>query len=91
MRVEEVLLVVGQAPLGQDGTAAGDDAGQPVRGERDIAQQDPGMDGEVVHPLLGLFDQGVAEDFPGELFGAAVDLLQGLIDRHRADGHGGVA
>ena len=32
-----------------------------------IAQQHAGVDGEVVDALLGLFDQGVAEDFPGQV------------------------
>ena len=89
--IEEVLLMMGEAPLGHDGAAAGDDAGDPAGGERHIAQQHAGVDGEVVHPLLGLFDEGVAVDVPGEFLGHAVHLLQGLIDRHGADGQHGVA
>ena len=46
------------------------------------------MDGEVVNTLLGLFDEGVAEEIPGEVFDAAVDFLKGLVDGHGADGHG---
>ncbi len=49
------------------------------------------MDGEVVHALLGLLDQGVAEQLPGQVFGDAIDLLQRLVDRHRADRHRRVA
>jgi len=49
------------------------------------------MDGEVVHALLGLLDQGVAEDLPGQLLGLAVDFFQSLVDGHGADGHGRVA
>ena len=49
------------------------------------------MDGEVVDALLGLLDEGVAEDLPGELFGLAVHLFQRLVDGHGADGHGAVA
>jgi hypothetical protein len=52
------------------------------------------MRGEVVHALLGLLgllDERVAEDFPGEVFGHAAHLLQRLVNRHGADGHGGVA
>ena len=59
--VEEILLVMRQAPLGHDRAAAADDAGHALGSQRHIAQQDAGMDGEVVHALLGLFDQGVAE------------------------------
>ena len=49
------------------------------------------MDGEIVHPLLALFDQGVAIDFPVQVLGHAVHLFQGLIDGHGADGDGAVA
>jgi hypothetical protein len=49
------------------------------------------VDGEVVDALLGLLDQRVAEDLPGQVFGLAVDLLQRLVDRHGADRHRRVA
>ena len=62
-----------------------------LRGERDEAQQHAGVDGEVIHALLGLFDEGVAEDFPGEVLGLAADFFERLINRHGADGHGRVA
>ncbi len=91
VRVEEVFLVVGQAPLGHDRATAADDAGDALGGQRHVAQQHAGVDGEVVHALLGLFDQGVAEHFPGEVLGLAVDLFQRLVDRHGADRHRRVA
>ena len=50
-----------------------------VGGHRHVAKQYAGVDGEVVDALLGLFDQRVAEDFPGQLFRLAVYLLQRLI------------
>jgi hypothetical protein len=68
-----------------------DDAGHAVGGQRHVAQQHAGVDGEVVDALFGLFDQRVAEDFPGQVFGLAVDLFQRLIDRHGADGDRAVA
>jgi hypothetical protein len=83
--------VVRQTPLGHDRAAAADDAGHPVGGQRHVAQQHAGVDGEVVDALFGLFDQRVAEDFPGQVFGLAVDLFQRLIDRHGADGDRAVA
>ena len=91
VRVEEILLVVRQAPLGHDRAAARDDAGDALGGQRHVAQQHAGVDGEVVDALLGLLDQRVAEDLPGQLLGAAVDFLQRLVDRHRADRHRRVA
>ena len=49
------------------------------------------MDGEVIDALLGLLDEGILEDLPVELQRIAADLLQRLVDRHGADGHGRVA
>jgi len=37
------------------------------------------VDGEVVHTLLGLLDQRVAENLPSELLGLAVDFLERLV------------
>jgi hypothetical protein len=89
--VGEVLPVVRQAPLGVDRAAARHDAGQAPGGERDVAQQDAGVDGEVIHSLLRLLDQGVAIDLPGQLLGLAAHLLERLVDRHGADWHRRVA
>jgi rod shape-determining protein MreD len=33
------------------------------------------VDGEVVHTLFGLLNQRVAEHFPGQLLGAAIDAM----------------
>ena len=82
--------MVRQAPLGHDRATARDDARDALGSQGDIGQPHPGMDGEIVHALLGLFDQGVFEDFPGQVLGDAIDLFQRLIDRHCADGHGAV-
>ena len=49
------------------------------------------MDGEVIDPLLRLFDEGVAIDFPGQFLGPAADFFQRLINRDGADGHGRIA
>ncbi|MPN49830.1 hypothetical protein SDC9_197453 [bioreactor metagenome] len=85
--VKEAFLVMRQAPLGHDRAAAADDAGHAIGRERNVAQQYPCVDGEIVHALFGLFDQGVAEDLPGQVLGFAVDLLQRLVDGHGADRH----
>src|SRR2546425_1196000 len=50
-----------------------------------------GVNGEVVHALLGLFDEGVAVNFPGEFLGFAADFFERLVNRDCADGHGRVA
>ncbi len=85
--VEKVLLVMREAPLGEDRSAARDDAGDAPRRHRDVAQQHAGVDGEVVDALLALLDDRVAIDLPGERFGTAADFLERLVDRHRADRH----
>ena len=83
--------MVRKAPLGHDRAAAAHDPGHAFGCHRDIGEAHAGVDGEVVHPLLSLLDQRVAEDCPGQLLGHPADLLQRLIDRHGADRHGGVA
>ena len=80
-----------QAPFGHDRAAARDDAGDAFRGEMDVAEPHPGMDGEIVDALLGLLDQRVLVDLPVELDRIAVHLLQRLVDRHRADRHRRIA
>ena len=89
--VQKTFTVVRQTPLRHDRATPRHDARQAVRGEWHIGQAHTGVDGEVVHTLLGLLDQCVAENFPRQIFGLAVHLLQRLVNRHRADGHGRVA
>src|SRR5204862_415128 len=74
-----------------DRSAARDDAGHTARRHRDVPQQDAGVHREVVDALLRLFDEGVAVDLPREIFRPAADLLERLVDRHRADGDRRVA
>ncbi len=89
--VEERLLVVGQAPLGDDAAAARDDPRHPPGRHRDVGEQHAGVHGEVVDSLLGLLDQGVAVCLPGEILRDTADLFQRLVDRHRADRYGSIA
>ena len=89
--VEEVLLMVGEAPFGEDRAAAGNNAGHAPRGQRDETQEDAGVDREVVDALLALLDQRVPKEVPGELLGPAAGLFQRLVDRDGADRHRGVA
>src|SRR5947208_16701062 len=49
------------------------------------------MDREIIDPLLGLLDQRIAEQFPGQLLGLAADFFERLIDRHGADRHRRIA
>src|SRR5690606_34763855 len=67
--VQEAFLVVRQTPLGHDRAAPGHDAGGALGSQWYVVQTYAGMDGEVIHALLRLFNQGVAEDFPSQVFG----------------------
>src|SRR5207249_10496820 len=91
VRVGEVLFVVGKAPLGVDRAPARDDARDAVGRKGDVAQPHARVDGEVVHTLLRLLDEGVTIDLPGQVFGLATYLLEGLVDGDGADGHRRVA
>ena len=79
--------MVRQAPLRHDRSAARDDAGDAARGHGNVAQQHAGVDGEVVDALLALLDERVAIDLPREIFRAAADFFERLIDWDRADRH----
>ena len=89
--VEETLLVVYHAPLGDDASAAAHHPRETTVGQRHILPPDAAVYREVVHPLLALLDERVAEHLPREPFDPAAHLLEGLIHRHRAHRHRTVA
>ncbi len=91
MFVEETFLVMREAPLRHDGAPTADNAGNTLCRKRHIGKAHTSMDGEIVHALLCLLDQRVAINLPCEIFGNAIHLLERLIDRHSADGNGGIA
>ena len=80
-----------EAPLAHDASATAHDTAQPLVCQVDIVQADTGMDGEVIHPLFTLLDEGVPIDFPSKVFHLAIYLLQCLIDGYGTHGHGAVA
>lgn len=86
MLVSEVFLVVRNAPFGVDRPPSADDARQAVGRVRHKSKQKTGVDGEVVHPLLGLFDKRVAEDLPSEILSNAVHLTREPKSRERGRG-----
>ena len=88
--VEKVLLVVVRHPLGQNRAAAAYDAGDALGNHRQILDQYAGVDGHVVHALLGLF----LDDFEHHVGVQVFDALHArnrFIDRHGADRHGRMA
>ena len=84
MRVERVLLAVGDHPLGHQRPAARDDSGDPMGRERDVVAEDAGVDRHVVDALLGLVLDHVEHVLGGEVLDL-LDLLDRLVDRHGAD------
>ena len=80
-----------QAPLGHDGTATRHNPRDALGGQGNVAQEHASVDREVIDPLLGLLNQRIPVDLPGEFLSLTADLLQGLINRHGANGHGRVA
>ena len=85
--VEHVLLVVLHHPLGQDGAAAADDAGDAAGGERNVLHQHAGVDGHIVHALLGLLFDHFEHHLAGQVLHAA-HARERFVDGHGADGHG---
>ena len=62
----------------------------PVMRSRTMRQklaQHAGVDGHVVHALLGLLLDDFEHQLGGEILGA-LDAREGLVDGHGADGHG---
>ena len=57
--------MMSQAPFCDDGSAPADNACHTIYGKGDESEQQGGVDGKVVHPLFGLFNQRVPIDFPG--------------------------
>ena len=82
--VEEALLLMYLAPLGDDAAAAAYDARKTSVGEVDVLKTNAAVDGEVVDTLLALLNQCIAEYLPSEVFCLAVHLLERLIHRHCA-------
>ena len=85
--VEEIFPLVGGHPSGHERAAAADDAGDAVADERQEFAHDAGVNGHVVHALLGLFLDHFQHDIGGEIFGA-LDAGEGFVDGHGADGNG---
>ena len=82
-------MVVGH-PLGKDGAAAADDAGDALGNQRQILDQHAGVDRHVVDALLGLLFDDFEHDVGVEVFDA-LHARDRFVDRHRADRNRGMA
>jgi len=72
--VEKTFLVMREAPARHDRAAARDNAGGALGGQRHIGETHAGMDREIIDALLGLLDQCIAKNFPGQLDWIAIDF-----------------
>ena len=82
--IEKVLLVVVRHPLGKNRAAAAYDACDALRNHRQILNEYAGVDGHVVHALLGLFLDDFEHDVAIQVFDA-LHARDGFINRHGAD------
>ena len=85
--VERILLAMVHHPHGVQRAAAAHDARDAPVDERQVLEQDAGVDGHVVHALLRLMLDDVEQQVGGEV-GRFLHLLDRLVDRHGADRHG---
>ena len=91
MGIEETLLVVGLTPLGDDAAAAAHHTREATDRQRYVLQADATVDGEVVHTLLTLLDERVAEHLPVEILRFATYFLKRLVHGDGTHGHRAVA
>ena len=86
--VHRVVLTVDQHPLGEQRSAAGDDADQALLDVLQMLPADAGVDREVVDALLRLVFDHLEDDVVGQILDLATDDHR--VDRYRADRHSGV-
>ena len=91
MRPKEVFLFVRHAPNSHDGAAAGNNARQAIGGKFNKGQAESRMNCEVIHALLGLFNERISIELPRQSFCFSVNLFESLIQRNRSDRYRAVA
>src|ERR1700728_2535559 len=88
--VEKILFVIVGHPLGENGSASADDAGDALGNQRKILDQHAGMDRHVIDALRGLLFDHFQHDFCVQVF-YPLYAGDGFVDRDGADRNGGVA
>ena len=83
MFVQEILLVVLDHPFGQDRSAAAHDAGDALGSKRNVLHQHAGVNGHVIHALLGLLLDHFQHHVDVQIFYAA-HSAERFVDRHGA-------
>src|SRR5690554_428992 len=79
------------AHLSHHGPATRHNAGHPLKSMGNVFAKESRMYGKIIHPLLGLFHQGIAVKRPAQVLHLATHLFQSLIQGYRANGHGRIA
>ncbi len=82
--VEQILLVILHHPFGQNRPAAAHDSGNALGGERNVLHQHAGVNGHVIHALLGLLFDHFQHHVDVQILHAA-HAGERFIDRHGAD------
>src|SRR5690554_495166 len=91
MRKEKVFCLVVGTPIGHNGPATRHNADHPLKSMGNVFAKESRMYGKIIHPLLGLFHQGIAVKRPAQVLHLATHLFQSLIQGYRANGHGRIA
>src|SRR5881398_3704244 len=74
-------------PVRHQRATTADDAGDALAHEGHVFAQDTGVNGHVIHALLGLLFDDFEHQLEGEVFGAA-DAGNGFVHGNGADGNG---
>ena len=73
-----------KTPFTHDASSTAYDTAKTLVCQVNIVQADTGMDGEIIHSLFALLDEGIAVDFPSQVFHFSVYFLQGLVNGYGA-------
>mmetsp|Transcript_2080 Transcript_2080/g.3616 ORF Transcript_2080/g.3616 Transcript_2080/m.3616 type:complete len:280 (-) Transcript_2080:999-1838(-) len=71
----KILLVLGDAKFGMNGTTTADNTSEAFCGEWHEAQQHTSMNRPIVHTLFSLLNQRLTEHLPCQILCNAIDLL----------------
>ncbi len=83
--VQKILLLVEAHPLRQHRATAADDSRNAIAHQRQEFAQHPGMDGHVIHALLGLLFDHFEHHVDIQIF-RATNARDSFVNRHGADG-----
>ena len=86
MCVQETFLIVNDAPFCHNRPSARYDSGKSFAHQIGMSFQHAGVNGEIVHSLLALFDKCVAVNLPRQIFDFSIYFFKGLVDGDSSHG-----